>query len=122
MSESSPSVDALPEHVRNRRGGGGGLMQLVAHGAADPLAVWGNDPGPNIRYAYNTGASTMHWFVERADGLPLAPDLPTWVGGGILAHVPAAKAPSTAPDGSTVPFRVRSEACGIAGIRQSSSI
>lgn len=109
------SVDALPEHVRNRRGGVGGLLQLVAHGAADPCFVlYADENRSQARHAYNTRDSMMHWFVERADGFPLAADIPAtcvpppWTGGGILAHVPADQAPRTAVDGSTVPFRVRS--------------
>jgi hypothetical protein len=102
-------VDGLPENVRNRRGGTGGMLQLVAYGASD--LFMGN--GGRALCA-NLRDSMMHWFVERDDGMPLLEDLsgqPAWMmGDNILAHVPADKAPGTAANGSTVPFRVRSDA------------
>lgn len=87
----------------------GGLVQLIACGPFDYLT------GPGVSAdlpAYNTRASVMHWFVDRADGQATRDDVVPDRAWSVLTHVPAALKPGPF---SLEPFSVGREraACAI---------
>jgi hypothetical protein len=97
----------LPGRAENRRGGGG-LIQLCAHGVSDCVPMWGEPMPCLVRRGPASGAAYAYAFLEKQGDYPSADDRRSASGAlSMLAHVPDAQAPSRAD--VTRPFRVRSE-------------